>query len=180
MPALDVSFRHEFINLFARLNRRFEQFCSLDLPTGASEEFLARLRAEQVNGVHRLTPLMLIGMVLNIGILYAVFFGHTNTVYLTLWAVVSSGIALGGLRGWYRSRGRPPRQTASIRSLKRATIQAAIMALIWSYTHMLFFLQQIGHEQMLVIAAVIAGMMGAGGFWSTDAAMGASSISAVV
>ena len=156
-------FQQKFINLLARLNRKFEEFCSLDLPAGTSEEFLARFRAEQVNGVHRLTPLMLIGVVLNIFILYAVFFGHTNTVYLTLWAAVSSGIALSGLRGWYRSRGRPPRQTASIRSLKRATIQAAIMALIWSYTNVLF-VQQIGHEQTLVIAAVTAGMIGAGGF----------------
>jgi methyl-accepting chemotaxis protein len=149
--------------LFARLNHRFEQFCSLGLPAAASEEFLARFRAQQVNSVHRLTPLMLIGVILNVFIIYVVFLGHTNTVYLTLWAGISAGVSLYGLRGWYRSRARPPRQTASIRSLKRATIQAAVMALIWGYMPVLF-LQHIGNEQMMVIAAVIAGLIGVGGF----------------
>lgn len=121
------------------------------------------MRAEQVIAVHRLTPMMLGGMMLNVAVLTFILFGHTNTVYLMIWAAISAVLVLAGLRGWYRSRGRPPRQTASIRSLKRATIQSAIMALIWFYTHALF-LQQVGHEQMVVIAAVIAGMMGAGAF----------------
>ena len=105
---------------------------------------------------------MLIGVVLNVFIIYVVYLGHTNFAYLTLWAAVSTGVSLYGMYGWHRSRARSPRQTASIRSLKRATIQAAVMALIWSYTPVLF-LQQTGLEQMMVIAAVTAGLIGVGG-----------------
>lgn len=106
---------------------------------------------------------MLMGVVLNVFIIYFVFLGHTDTLYLTLWAGISIGVSLYGIRGWFRARARPPRPTASIRSLKRANIQAAVMALIWAYMPFLF-LEQVGQAQMMVIAAVIAGLIGVGGF----------------
>jgi methyl-accepting chemotaxis protein len=148
---------------FGRLDQWFERFCSLGVPAGATEEFVGRMRAEQLRVFRSLTPVMMLGIILNVVVLYFVFFGLTNTLALSLWAVVSIGLALQGLRGWRSARHRPSKATASLRSIKRATANAAIMALIWMYTDYLF-LGHVGTNEILVIAAIKAGMMGAGGF----------------
>jgi methyl-accepting chemotaxis protein len=149
--------------LFSRLDRLFERFCSIGVPEGASEDFVARMRAEQLRVFRRLTPAMMIGIILNVVVLFCVFFDRTNVIGLSLWAIASLGLAFEGLRGWRAARDRPAKQTASLRSIKRATFNAGLMALIWTYTDYLF-LEHSHTNEMLIIAAVKAGMMGAGGF----------------
>jgi methyl-accepting chemotaxis protein len=146
-----------------RLDRWFERFCSIGIPENATEAFAGRMRAEQLRVFRRLTPVMMIGIIVNVVVLFFVFFGRTNTIALSLWAGGSIALALEGLRGWHAARDRPAKQTASLRSIKRATLNAAVMALIWSYTDYLFLEHSTAHE-MLIIAAIKAGMMGAGGF----------------
>jgi methyl-accepting chemotaxis protein len=149
--------------LFGRLDRWFERFCSIGVPQGASDEFVGRMRAEQLRVFRRLTPVLMIAIILNVVVLYCVFFGRTNTIALSLWAVASIALALEGLRGWRAARDRPPKATASMRSIKRATVNSALMASIWTYTDFLF-VEHLGADEMLIIAALKAGMMGAGGF----------------
>jgi methyl-accepting chemotaxis protein len=146
-----------------RLDHWFERFCSIGVPEGASDAFVSRMRAEQLRVFRRLTPAMMIGIIVNVVVLYGVFYGHTNLIGLSFWAVASIALALEGLRGWRAVRDRPAKQTASLRSIKRATFNAGLMALIWTYTDFLF-LESSGTSEMLVIAAIKAGMMGAGGF----------------
>jgi methyl-accepting chemotaxis protein len=149
--------------LLRRLNDRFERLCSIGVPSDADEQFAGRMRAEQLRVVRRLTPAMMLIIILNVAVLYFVFFARTNTLFLSLWAAVVITMALLGLRGWYIARGRPPKPTASLRSVKRATINSTLMALIWVYLDFLF-LQSFGTTEMLIIAALKAGMIGAGSF----------------
>ena len=146
-----------------RLDRWFERFCTIGVPEGASEEFVARMRAEQLRVFRRLMPVMMIGIIINVVVLFCVFFGRTNSIALSLWAIASIAMALEGLRGWRAVRDRPAKQTASLRSIKRATFNSGLMALIWSYTDYLF-VEHAGANEMLIVAAIKAGMMGAGGF----------------
>ncbi len=146
-----------------RLDHWFERFCTIGVPEGASEEFVARMRAEQLRVFRRLMPVMMIGTIVNVVVLFCVFFGRTNSVALSLWAVASIAMALEGLRGWRAVHGRPAKQTASLRSIKRATFNSGLMALIWAYTDYLF-VEHAGANEMLIVAAIKAGMMGAGGF----------------
>jgi hypothetical protein len=124
--------------LFARLDRLFDRFCSIGTPPDASEAFVGRMRAEQLRIFRRLTPVMMLGNILNVVILYVVFFTRTNVIVLSVWAFLSIALALFGLYGWYASRARPPRQTATLRPIKRATLNAALAALIWMYSSFLF------------------------------------------
>jgi methyl-accepting chemotaxis protein len=148
---------------FGRLDGWFERFCSIGVPAGGNETFVARMRAEQLRVFRRLTPVMMIGIIVNVAVLFFVFVGRTNLLALSLWALASIALALEGLRGWHAARDRPAKLTASKRSIRRATLNAALMALIWTYTDFLF-LEHFGSNEMLLIAAIKAGMMGAGGF----------------
>src|SRR5688572_18033993 len=140
---------------FGRLDHRFERFCTIGVPEGANEEFVARMRAEQLRVFRRLMPVMMIGVIVNVVVLFWVFLGRTNTIALALWAFASIAMALEGLRGWRAVRDRPAKQTASLRSIKRATFNSGLMALIWVYMDFLF-VEHAGANEMLIIAAIKA------------------------
>lgn len=165
--------------LIQRLNREFERLCSLGVPSDAGEEFAGRMRAEQLRVVRRLTPVMMASVILNVAVIYFVFFGQTNTLLLSLWAATAISMALLGLRGWYAARARAPKPTASLRSIKQATVNATLMALTWVYLDVLF-LEHFGSTEMLVVAAVKAGMMGAGAFAIATVPLAAIAFSSIV
>ena len=108
-----------------RLDHWFEQFCTIGVPEGASEEFVARMRAEQLRVFRRLMPVMMIGIIVNVVVLFCVFFGRTNSIALSLWAIASIAMALEGLRGWRAVRDRPCKadRFACVRSSEPPSIQ---------------------------------------------------------
>ena len=68
-----------------------------------------------------------------------------------------------GLRGWVRRRRRGPRTAASVRSMRRATREAAWLGLLWGALPALVF-PTASTDLQFLLGMVITGMLCAGGF----------------
>ncbi len=79
------------------------------------------------------------------------------------WALAVVLMVAATTLGWLRTRGRQPRTTASPRAIRRATIHAALLAMLWATVPLLWF-GQLPIEDQLVIACLMTGMICAGGF----------------
>lgn len=120
-------------------------------------------RAKQIRAVLQLTPLTMLANVLNAALIADSFWAIASHQLLILWvALVLFAVTLGG-RSWFAMRGVRPRQTASARAMRRATIHASLLATIWALVPVLLFPVSDARQQLL-ITGVCAGMICAGGF----------------
>ncbi len=119
------------------------------------------LRAALLGAVRRLTPYT---MACNLGSGALVLCAFRDTVPAGLWAwwAVLNTVSLLALWGWWRQR-RHAHATASLRALRRATVHSAVLATLWALVPALWF-PQAQPAQQLVIATLVTGMLGAGGF----------------
>src|SRR3990167_7731443 len=131
------------------------------------EAMAGRVRMEQVQSILRMTPVM---MGANIIIAILVAFagqGSPHTDGLTLWACAVVAYALLGLRGWVASqRRRSPNKAVSARGVRRITWQAGVLGSLWAILPILTMPAEQGFKgsMPMMVASVIAGMIGCGGF----------------
>lgn len=120
-------------------------------------------RARQVQAVLRLLPLVLLGNVVNVGCILALFWGKTPAHWLVSWAVlVVGGLSMAGViwRGMLRGG---PRPWASLRALNYLIGVTAVFSLIWASVPIMLF-PGADHPSQMLIATVVVGMLCAGGF----------------
>jgi diguanylate cyclase (GGDEF)-like protein/PAS domain S-box-containing protein len=130
----------------------------------ADEPVAGTFRARQLHAVLRLTPLTMGANALNVLLIVSAFWPQAqHRSFLVLWGLAVGAVLLRGLRLWWRLRHSAPRPSASLRSLHRATLHAAVLAGLWALMPMLLFHGADGSQQLLVIA-ITTGMMCAGGF----------------
>ncbi len=131
------------------------------------EAMAGRVRMEQVQSILRMTPVM---MGANIIIAILVAFagqGSPHADGLTLWACAVVAYALLGLRGWVASqRRRSPNKAVSARGVRRITWQAGVLGSLWAILPILTMPAEQGFKgsMPMMVASVIAGMIGCGGF----------------
>lgn len=116
-------------------------------------------RAKQLRAVLRMTPWTMLANLLNAVLVGVTFWDSANQWLLSGWMLL---IVLAAIQGIRNSR-RPERPTASPRTLRRATQQAALLALLWGGLTVLLF-PAAQPPQQLLLATLITGMMSAGGF----------------
>jgi diguanylate cyclase (GGDEF)-like protein len=132
--------------------------------SGFNDDAQARLRAQQLLTVSRLTPLNSIANFLDVGLTLAIFWNDTNRAALLGWALMQALIWGFALYNWYSIISRPqPPQRASTRAISRSNLHAAILALLWALPPALLY-QGSTAEQQLFLTTITAGMMCAGGF----------------
>lgn len=132
-------------------------------PYRTEESAARRFRARQLQAVLRLTPLAMLANLLNVAlVVYGTWEGGRH-VFLVLWAVAVVGVALRGTSTWVEQRRAPRRETASARAVRRATLQAALLAALWATMPIALFPGGTS-EQQLLVATVATGMICAGGF----------------
>ncbi|MBL8306198.1 MAG: EAL domain-containing protein [Rubrivivax sp.] len=121
----------------------------------------ARVRAAHLNEVTRFTPY---AMGTNIGCAALVLWvlGGSRTPGLWLWAGVLTTLCALALLGWRRHLGRR-RELASVPSVHRATLHAALLAGLWAVLLVLWF-PALPPTRQLVLAVLFTGMLGAGTF----------------
>ena len=131
------------------------------------EAMAGRVRMEQVQSILRMTPVMMganivIAMLVNLA-------GMTgpHRTSLTIWATLVMSYAFLGLRGWYAAKRRKSaKSTVSQRGVRRMVIQAGILGLLWGVLPILTMPKEQGFAgaMPMLVASVIAGMIGCGGF----------------
>ncbi|WP_166443700.1 putative bifunctional diguanylate cyclase/phosphodiesterase [Rhabdaerophilum calidifontis] len=123
----------------------------------------ARVRANQIRGIMRFTPLAAIANCFNAVLVAYVALPVADWRVLVLW-LAAIGIVMGlALRTWFVAKRRPARQTASPRAIQRATLQASVLALLWGVVPVLWFPGSDPFARM-VMGMVVTGMICAGGF----------------
>lgn len=121
----------------------------------------ARLRASHLGTVVRLTPEM---MLANIGAAGLVLWIYAPEVpwHLLLWFAALLGVCFFALRSWRATLGRRI-TSAPPSAAHRSTLHAAALSAVWSYVTVVCFPQATSDQQM-VMAVLLTGMIGVGGF----------------
>ena len=122
----------------------------------------AEVRARQLGAVSSLTPVALLANLVNALVVAVVFRHSVPAVALAAWLAVLVLAFVPGLRAWWRHRGEPVRRV-SPRAIRRATIGAGVLALLWTIPAILWYAGG-SHGQQLLVAAITLGMMCGGAF----------------
>jgi len=137
-----------------RLRRTFELYVEGDVES-------ARIRAEHLGQLIRLTPLLM-GANLIAGGLVWLAVGRAGGAWLVAWLSVLSLLAALGIAGWWAGRKRVVGR-ASSKSFRRGTWHAALLGLCWGLAAAWWFAPAAPAERVL-IATLVTGMLGAGAF----------------
>ncbi|WP_454758659.1 putative bifunctional diguanylate cyclase/phosphodiesterase [Caulobacter segnis] len=131
------------------------------------EAMAGRVRMEQVQSILRMTPVMM-GANIVIALLVGLAgLGSRHTTVLTIWAALVISYGLLGLRGWLVSqRRKSTKQTVSARGVRRITWQAGVLGCLWAALPILTMPKEQGFAgaMPMLVASVLAGMIGCGGF----------------
>ena len=119
------------------------------------------LRAQHLQSVLRLTPAMMAANVADAA-LVGLAVAPVSTLAFTLWALLLGYAVVTALWGWHSRRGQVL-ESASPRALRRATLHAAMLGLIWALVPALWF-EQLDAPGQLLVGALTTGMMAAGSF----------------
>jgi diguanylate cyclase (GGDEF)-like protein len=122
----------------------------------------ARLRAQHLRAVVRLTPGMMSANLVSAAMVVAVVGGRGGGALL-LWALAMLllvGVGWLGARQIWRA---PPREEASLRGLHRAERHAAVLGGLWGLMPALWYPGAVPSEQTL-LACIVTGMLACGAF----------------
>jgi diguanylate cyclase (GGDEF)-like protein/PAS domain S-box-containing protein len=131
------------------------------------EAMAGRVRMEQVQSILRMTPVMMSANIVIALLVGLAGMNSPHTAPLTVWSTLVMSYALLGLRGWFAARRRKGgKQTVSARGVNRITLQAGVLGCLWGALPVLAMSPQqgFGGAMPMLIASVIAGMIGCGGF----------------
>jgi predicted signal transduction protein with EAL and GGDEF domain len=126
----------------------------------AEHALAGSFRAEQLQAVLRLTPLTMLANLVNASLICITFWHSTHLWMLAGWMALVLLAVAQGVRAWKRGKSRP---TASTRALRRATLHAGVLALIWAAVPLALF-HGADTSGQLLISTITAGMICAGGF----------------
>ncbi|PZQ43791.1 MAG: GGDEF domain-containing protein, partial [Phenylobacterium zucineum] len=131
------------------------------------EAMAGRVRMEQVQSILRMTPVMMSANIVIALLVNLAGLTGPHRVILTVWAALVISYALLGLRGWYAARRlKSAKSAVSARGARRIVIQAGLLGLLWSVLPVLTMPKAQGFSgaMPMLVASVLAGMIGCGGF----------------
>ena len=120
----------------------------------------SQFRAAQLQAVLRLTPLTMLANLVNAGLIGITFWHGVNPWMLLAWMGAVLWVVAQGFRAWKKGHRRP---IASVRAMRRATLHASVLALLWAAPLLVLF-QHANGDQRLLLVAITTGMICAGGF----------------
>ena len=130
---------------------------------GLAEEQSARIRAAQVAGVVRFTPLTMSVNLLNTAIVVLAFWDSAPRWALGAWSVVIALLAGVALRRWRVGQRRPPREAVSRRATSRTVAHGAALAAAWGVAPAVLFPMADPFERF-VLGCLATGMIAGGAF----------------
>jgi signal transduction histidine kinase/CheY-like chemotaxis protein len=145
----------------ARLPRAFAIGLGL---AAAGEDYAARLRAAQIAGIVRLTPLAMGASCLNAVILLTTL-ARVGAIGwpLRVWSVTFFALVIRYASKWWTGRHRDPNRPVTAMAIRRAVLHGGLYGALWGAVPVMIFPGAPALTQLLV-GCLIAGMMCAGGF----------------
>ena len=131
------------------------------------EAMAGRVRMEQVQSILRMTPVMMGANIVIAVLVGAAGLASPHAVALTVWAALVVSYALLGLRGWFAARRRKSgKRSVSQYGVNRLVLQAGLLGCLWAVLPILTMPKEQGFAgaMPMLVACVIAGMVGCGGF----------------
>lgn len=158
VPAGRVSMRRRWVD---RLPKALA--ISLNL-ADADSQYAGRIRAAQIAGIVRLTPVAMIASCVN-AVILVVTLGSMGSLQpsLIVWAGVLFSVALYYARAWMRRGRYDPNKPASKRALRRSILHGVMIGALWGAVPVMTF-PGASLPIQLMIGCLSAGMMCAGGF----------------
>ena len=138
-----------------------------------------RFRAQQLQAVLRLTPFAMAINVFNTFLMVWLLLPQGEGPFLAIWAVCVCALAVAALRGWVQQQRRPPRTTASHRTMRRWVARAMFAASVWAVLPAVEF-PALDPGAQFFLGMVTTGMIGAGGFALSGVPMAATGFVAVI
>lgn len=126
------------------------------------EQEMRRIRAAQINSVTRLTPVTMSINVANAALILFTFWDNDARPQLLAWMAMVVFAAGAAVQSWLRMRFEP-RLEASARAIRRMTLHALLLGLIWGAMPVMVFVTADPGDQ-LIVACVAAGMISGGAF----------------
>ena len=160
MPARETKNKHDIMParlLLAGLSKRLERYAA---PTGRPA-IDARIRAAQVNAAIRFTLGNMLANIINAALVTAAIWPTAHGPALFAWACAVCVFALYNISKWRRGRKHLPLTRVSRSMIAKATAHAFFLGAMWGLLPAIW-LPSVGHEQELLVATLIAGMVGAG------------------
>ena len=127
------------------------------------DEIAARIRAEQIRAVMRLSPLAMGANILSALIILAVFRHSPSAFYVGVWAAAICGLSCLAILQALRQGRRGVRAKASIRGIRNLTRNACLAALLWGAAPVWLFAGA-SEQQQVMLASLIMGLICGGGF----------------
>jgi signal transduction histidine kinase/CheY-like chemotaxis protein len=123
-----------------------------------------QIRAAQIAGIVRLTPVAMVGSCLNVALVLATL-AYVGASGRAVWAWGAAVLAAVPyyMRTWARGRGRDPGRPASRRAIRRAILHGTLVGAAWGALPVLTF-PGASLPVQLLIGCVSSGAMCAGGF----------------
>ena len=130
----------------------------------ADADVASRLRAAQINGIVRLTPLTMGASCLNAAILMTTLANMGSIGWpMWSWAATLFAVVLRYTGKWWDGRKREPRGRVTAKAIRRSVLHGALFGMLWGAVPVLTFAGAPALTQLLV-GCLVAGMMCAGGF----------------
>jgi signal transduction histidine kinase/CheY-like chemotaxis protein len=130
----------------------------------ADADVASRLRAAQINGIVRLTPLTMGASCLNAAILMATLANMGSIGWpMWVWAATLFAVVLRYTGKWWDARKRDPHRRVTPKAIRRSVLHGALFGTLWGVVPVLTFAGAPALTQLLV-GCLVAGMMCAGGF----------------
>lgn len=142
-----------FPRLFNRLLKSYD----------AEEHVAGEFRAEQIRAVLKFTPLAILANLFNVSVICWTFRHHPKLPLLFIWALIIAICVVGWIGAWRTFRRGHIHRSVSSRAIRRATHNAAILAIVWGALPVLMFSGGDDHTQ-LIVTVITTGMICAGGF----------------
>jgi signal transduction histidine kinase/CheY-like chemotaxis protein len=147
-------------NFYLEARLRLRHAALLDFDHGVDAGLV---RAQQLRELVALTPWMMFANIANALIISAFLLRGLDDWPLMLWgcSLVSIGLITGGK--WWKTRKRPPQQSASRRAILSAIRHAGVLGALWAILPLMILPHGNVNEQVLT-TNVIAGMSAGGAF----------------
>ncbi|GGY81926.1 GGDEF domain-containing protein [Cellvibrio zantedeschiae] len=124
----------------------------------------AGFRAQQIKAILRLTPLTMLANAFNTCVLLAIYWNTSYFYAVSIWSIFLTLAIFLGTRAWLKQRKLPAPTHVSKGALKRATLHATVLAIIWGMLPILTFNSHPDSANTLLLTTICTGMICAGGF----------------
>jgi PAS domain-containing protein len=130
---------------------------------GLPDRLASQVRAAQLSTAINYTPWMMLGNVVNASAVMFAFAGQSQEILAFAWGLMVIAMCLFTFLKWLRHRVKPRAKTASLRAVRSAVVNAAILGSLWGSLAPLLY-PRADESAKLVLICVLAGMLCGSGF----------------